>query len=135
VYQFAGFFAKPSIDPPKTLPSGAVWRSISVPFDGVGVRIPALLGESPEPSEVHRLLEQLGLDVGSDWLYLTYDCWGGQVDYVYGFGMRGGQAFGPQVADDSQAQAVYIDLMGEFGVLPADAIQFPAFVRGFWGES
>jgi hypothetical protein len=135
VYQFAGFFAKPVIDLPEILPEGAVWRTISIPFQGVGVRLAALLGESPEPRRVNGLLEQLGLQDSIDWLYLTYVCWGGQLDYVYGLGVRGGQAIGPiEESDEARVDDAYLELMGQFGVEPADARRFPPFIRGFWGE-
>jgi len=135
VYRFAGFFAKPVVDTPKTLPEGAVWRTISVPFKGVGIRLPALIGETPEPAKVKRLLAQLGLQAAMDWLYLTYDCWGGQIDYVYGLGVRGGEAISPvEENDDSKVETAYVALMGDFGVQPADAKRFAPFIRGFWGE-
>jgi hypothetical protein len=135
MYQFDGFFAKPVIDRPITLPEGAVWRSITAPFVGVGVRLPALLGQSPDPVEVYRVLREVGLSTVKDWLYLRYDCWAGQIDYVYGLGVRDGHGFGPAKDDGAQARAVYLELMGGFGVQPADALAFPPFVRGFWGES
>jgi hypothetical protein len=136
VYRFAGFFAKPWIDRPTSLPEGAVWRSVSVPFAGVGVRLPALIGQSPDPAEVERLLRQVGLHAATDWLYLTYDCWAGRIDYVYGLGVRSGHAFGPaKESDVSKVRAAYLELMGEFGVQPADALAFPPFVRGFWGDA
>src|SRR4051794_11708705 len=82
VYRFAGFFAKPPLDPPACLPEAAVGRSVSVPFAGVGVRLPALIGGSPDPSEVGRLLRQVGLHAAPDWLDIAYDCWGGRIDQV-----------------------------------------------------
>jgi hypothetical protein len=136
MYRFAGFFAKPLIDRPARLPEEAVWRTISVPFEGIGVRLPALIGESPSPSEVNRLLQEVGLHAAMDWLYITYDCWAGRIDSVYGLGVRSGQFFGPvKESDISQVKAVYLALMREFGVQPDDALRFPPFVRGFWGET
>jgi hypothetical protein len=136
VYRFAGFFAKPSIGRPTSLPEGAVWRSIAVPFLGVGVRLPDLLGQSPDPAEVEYLLRQVGLNTATDWLYLIFDCWAGRIDSVYGLGARGGHAFGPTKESDlRQVRSAYLELMGEFGVRPADALAFPPFVRGFWGDA
>jgi hypothetical protein len=136
VYRFAGFFAKPLIDQPASLPEDAVWRSISLPFTGVGVRLPALIGESPAPSEVRCLLQQVGLHAATDWLYITYDCWAGRIDYVYGLGVRSDHTFGPvKEADISKVKTAYVELPGEFGVQPDDAIQFAPFERGYWGNA
>jgi hypothetical protein len=134
-YQFAGFFAKPAIDRPDYLPEGAVWRSISVPFEGVGVRLPAMIGQSPDPRKVGRLLREVGLQTASDWLYIDYCTWAGRIDCVYGLGVTAGRAFGPlyESAID-RTKETYLELMGEFGVEPADAMRFPPFERGFWGE-
>jgi len=136
VYRFAGFFAKPTIDRPLSLPDEAVWRTISAPFTGVGVRLPSLIGTSPNPDEVARLLQEVGLQSATDWLYLRYDCWAGRIDCVYELGSASGRAFGPvEELDVNKAKAVYLTLMGEFGVQPADALKFPPFVRGFWGDA
>ncbi len=135
VYRFAGFFAKPLIDRPADLPDGTVWRTISFPFVGVGVRLPSLIGESPVPVKVEELLRKVGLHTAKVWLYLTYDCWAGRIDYVYGLGASDGRGFGP--IDESaanKAQAAYLSIMGEFGITPTDALDFQPFVRDFWGE-
>jgi hypothetical protein len=135
-YQFAGFFAKPPIDRQGNLPEGAVWRHIAEPFLGVGVRLPALIGERPAIADVQRLLRQLGLHRATDWLYVTYDCFGGDLDFVYGVGVRGGHHFGPlDESDWSKVEGVYLGLMGEFGVEPNDALRFAPFRRGFWGNA
>lgn len=133
-YQFAGLFSK--FWPGGVLESapGVVWKVIDTPFAGVGVRLAALLGESPPPGEVEALRERYGLGQVKDWLYLSYDCWGGRIDFVYGLGSRGGRRFGP-VEDSAMetVEAAYLGLMAEFGVSAADAENFPPFRRGFWG--
>ena len=135
MYQFAGFFAKPPIEPPATLPSGVVWRAISAPFAGIGVRVSSLIGQSPQRDEVEILARKLSLLSALEVLYLTYDCWGGGIDYVYGLGVREDTAFGPvEESDVTKTKQVYLTLMNEFGVSPDDALRFPPFVRGFWGE-
>ncbi len=136
MYRFAGFFAKTSIEQPDALPEGAVWRSISAPFVGVGVRLPAMIGESPDPADVDCLLREVGFNTTYDWLYLDYCTWAGRINYVYGLGVAGGRAYGPvSEADVNKAQTAYLTLMSEFGVQSADALGFPPFVRGFWGET
>jgi hypothetical protein len=136
VYRFAGFFAKPIIARPESLPGGVAWRCIAVPFEGVGVRVAALIGQSPELTEVNRVRTQVGLQDATNWLYLTYDCWAGRVEYVYGLGSRSGVPFGPvKESDISRVPAAYVAVMGSFGVQPADALRFPPFVGGFWGEA
>lgn len=134
-YQFAGFFATAVIPKPDALPSGAVWREVESPFVGVGVRLPAFLGETPAQAELETLARQLGVDLVDRWLYLTYTCWGGRIDFVYGFGCFGGVPFGP-VEEDAlhEVETAYIRLMAQFGVSAEDAIHFKPFERGYWGE-
>ena len=135
MYRFTGFFARPVIERPATLPAGAVWREVTAPFAGVGVRLPGLAGKEPEPDEVRRLLSEVGLGAAADWLFIDYVTWAGPIDSVYGLGSSGGRAFGPvgESARDT-TRAAYLELMGALGVAEADAINFPPFVRGFWGE-
>lgn len=124
----------PMQPPPSVLPIEATWREIASPFSGVGVRLPQLLGGAPAPTEVEVLRQQLGLDNAERWLYLTYDCWAGNIDYVYGLGARQGVPFGPMEEDDlEKVDAVYTKLMAEFGMTAADAYSFKPFVRGYWG--
>lgn len=133
-YWFSGFFATPPVEPSTDLPEWAVWRGVTSPFVGVGVRIADLQGKTPSAEEVHSLARQLGIG-HADWIYLTYTCWAGRVDFVYGLGVRGGQPFGPVEEDRlSHTRDSYVGLMGEFGVSPGDAMGFPPFERGFWGE-
>jgi hypothetical protein len=135
-YQFAGFFASSALPRPDSLPPGAVWREIASPFVGVGIRLPALLGKTPARAEVEALARQLGVDAADRWLYLTYDCWGGRIDCIYGLGARGGSPFGPVGEDALDAvEATYTRLMAQFGVPAGDALQFAPFPRGFWGET
>jgi hypothetical protein len=54
---------------------------------------------------------------------------------VYGVGASGGREFGPVSGSDfDKARAAYLELMGAFGIAPADALDFPPLTRGFWGE-
>ncbi len=134
-YQFAGFFARPIISRPPELPGGSVWRDISVPFDGVGLLIPDLIGESPPAADVVDLAKQFGLHSADTWLYLTYDCWGGHIDFVYGLSMRGDALYGPvENSDWEGVEATYTTLMERLGVAAKDALSFAPFSRGFWGE-
>lgn len=134
-YRFTGFLAQPRVDRPAELPDGAAWREISAPFTGVGISLPMQTGNPPGPDEARLLLAEVGLDGATDWLFIDYATWGGVIDCVYGLGWSGGRAFGP--VDESARDAVepaYLELMRAFGVAPADALSFPPFVRGFWGE-
>jgi hypothetical protein len=136
VYEFTGFFAKPAVPRPESLPPGAVWRDVAAPFAGVGVRLPAsddrlLLA----PSDAEPFIRQLGLDAADCWVYLTYVCWGGKLDFVYGFGSCSGMLFGPIKEDDQDAvDAAYTGLMERFGVCAEGALNFDPFRRGYWGE-
>ena len=134
-YWFAGFFVRPTLERPAVLPGTVVWREIVAPFVGVGVRLPGLTQDKPGPDEAWRLLAEVGLGGSTDWLYLNYVTWAGRIDSVYGLGAASGREFGP--ASESgvdKARAAYLGLMGWFGVAPADALRFPPFARGFWGE-
>ena len=134
MYRFIGFFARPVIDRPATLPSGVVWREITAPFTGVGVRSPGLANHEPGPDEARQLLAEVGLGRAADWLFIKYVTWAGRIESVYGLGSSGNRAFGPGGSDDDTSQPTYLELMGAFGVSEADALNFPPFVRRFWGE-
>jgi hypothetical protein len=137
VYEFTGFFARPGISRPMALPPGAVWREITSPFVGVGVRLPDS-NDEPEllaPPDVEALARQLGLEAADCWVYLTYVCWGGDIDFVYGLGSHRGRRFGPVKEDEHGAvEAAYTGLMEQFGVPAEVALQFEPFRRGYWGE-
>ncbi|WP_165250400.1 hypothetical protein [Paludisphaera soli] len=133
-YQFAGFFARPAVPKPADPPPDAVWRDVASPFVGVGVLLPEWIGRTPAPGRVRALARRLGLDAAEGWLDLTYSCWGGDVDFVYGLGVRAGEAFGPiEVKEIGRAEAAYLDLMGRFGISAEDALRFEPFTRGYWG--
>jgi hypothetical protein len=135
-YWFAGFFARPVVPRPEALPQGAVWREITTPFVGVGVRLPALLGKVPPPADVQTLARELGLLAADRWIYLTYTCWAGQIDVVYGLGSRGGVPFGPVKESARQTvKAAYTSLMEQFGIPAETALRFEPFTRGYWGDT
>ncbi len=136
MYRFAGFFAHPSISQPTTLPMGAVWRNISKPFDGIGVFLPDLLQKRPDVAEIASIARDLGIRDVHRWLYLTYTCWGGRIDSVYGLAHVNLDLIGPVDEDaDDRVQAAYLDLMQAFGVSAVDAINFEPFRRGYWGDT
>jgi hypothetical protein len=134
-YRFTGFFARPALAAPTSLQARAVWREITTPFVGVGVRVTGLANDEPAPDEAQRLLAEVGLSNATDWLYLHYCTWAGQIESVYGMGMIAGQLFGP-IRDDSRNGTLqaFLQFMASFGITPADALNFTPFVRGFWGE-
>lgn len=134
-YRFAGFFARPLLERPTVLPDTAVWREITTPFIGVGVRLLGLADAKPGRDEARKLLADVGLGGADDWLYLSYVTWAGRIDNVYGLGASDGREFGPvSESDGDTVRTAYLGLMGEFGVAPADALNFPPFARNFWNE-
>jgi hypothetical protein len=136
MYRFAGFFASPPISPPADLPTGAVWRRISKPFDGIGVFLPDLRQKRPEVTEIESIARALGIWDVDRWLYLTYTCLGGRIDSVYGLACVRLDLIGPVDEDaDDRVKAAYLDLMQAFGVPAADAINFGPFRRGYWGDT
>ena len=138
-YRFEGFFARPAVRRPATLPDGVIWRTIATPFVGVGVWLPDKddefggAEELPEPTAIQNLVTEIGLDATDCWLYLTYVCWGGEIDFVFGLGSRKGEAFGPVTeSEHEKVEAAYIALMEQFGVSADIALHFEPFVRGYW---
>ena len=94
-YQFAGFFAKPVLTAPAVLPEQAVWRVIETPFEGVGVALSSLQGAEICAEAVLALAYDLGFEAADAWLFLSYETWGGDIDFVYGLGRKGETSFGP----------------------------------------
>lgn len=137
-YEFTGYFARPVLPQPDDLPPGGVWKAIASPFVGVGVRLPSLINEDALPSEaeVRGLARRFGFHEADSWVYLTYVCWGGDIDFVYGLGSRDGVPFGPfeESAHDA-VEAAYTGLMERFGVSVDDAMRFDPFERGYWGDA
>lgn len=135
MHEFTGFFVRPQVPRTEPLPAGAVWRDITTPFVGVGVRLSRLDETLLPPSEVVELARQLGFNVAICWVYLTYVCWGGDIDFVYGLGSNCGVGFRPIKEDARDAvEASYTGLMEQFG-LPAEVVlQFEPFKRSYWGE-
>ena len=138
MYEFTGFFARPAVPQPVALPPGVVWRDITSPFVGVGVRLPDL-DDQPEllaRPDVETLALKLGLGAADCWVYLTYVCWGGDIDFVYGLGSHRGRPFGPVREDEHGAvEGAYTGLMEGIGVPPEVALEFEPFRRGYWGEA
>jgi hypothetical protein len=135
-YWFAGFFARPPVARPAALPPGACWKAIAEPFDGIGVRLPDLEGEEPPVETIEALAKQFGLGGATTWVYLTYTCWAGRVDSVYGLVRTPQEQFGPLgESDGDKVRQAYLDLMARFGVAEHDALDFPPFYRGFWGDA
>jgi hypothetical protein len=136
-YEFAGFFARPTVLRPNVLPEGAVWRTITAPFVGIGVRLPTTDDPVvlPTPADVQALARSLGVFATDRWVYLNYVCWGGDIDFVHGLGSRDGVTFGPvEESDLDKVEAAYTGLMENFGISKVDALQFEPFTRGFWGD-
>jgi hypothetical protein len=137
-YEFVGFLARPTVARPEALPEGAVWREITAPFVGVGVRLPTSddLEALPAPDDVQALARSLGVIAANRWLYLHYVCWGGDIDFVYGLGSLDGVPFGPvEESDHDKVEAAYVGLMEHLGIAEADALRFDPFTRGYWGDS
>ena len=144
MYLFAGFFAIGEIARPQRITQpDVIWRQIESPFIGVGIRTGFLLQEEPEAAYVIALAKEFNISDSDAWIYLTYTCAGG-LDSVYGMGLAAGSWFGPRASSDlfrerpwseNVVTDVYVDLMGKFGLSRKDALNFPPFVRGFWGSS
>ncbi|MCV2423665.1 hypothetical protein [Paucibacter sp. DJ2R-2] len=135
-YQFAGFLAPGSVVRPTQVPAGAVLREIQTPFVGVGVMLPNLIGKVMHEAQVFEIASSLGFDSTKNWLFLQYDCWGGQIDFAYGLGSSGGERFGPiEESALDNVQDVYVGLMAKVGIGENEALDFQPFERGFWGET
>jgi len=133
-YQFAGFLApsETEIIQSAALPPDAIARRITVPFHGVGIRMPSLVGKTPSPDEIKRLAAATGIVQARSWLYIAYSTWG-QIDSVYACGVQDSVEFGPvDDSDDETVRTTYIEIMARIGVDAPDALHFAPFVRGFW---
>jgi hypothetical protein len=134
-YQFAGFFVATQMPKPDSLPQGAKWREIASPFQGVGVLLPHLIGKVVQSDDVQSLAQVIGITGGMTWIFLQYDCWGGEIDFVFGLGVAAGVPFGPvEESTRDLVEAAYTQVMGQFGVSAKAALNFAPFGRGFWGE-
>ncbi len=134
-YQFAGFFTRPAV-PLREFPADAVAIQIGAPFLGTGIRFHSLIGKTPAVADVLDLASKIGVAAAPQWIYLTYDCWGGEIDFVYGFTSTDG-VLSPPVEDSSwdSVEATYYILMSRFGIGEESARDFAPFTRGFWGEN
>jgi hypothetical protein len=133
-YQFAGFLVPSNIQITQhsALPGEALVRQITAPFEGVGIRIPSLVGMTPTADDVTMLAARIGITHARSWLYLAYDTWG-NIDWVYALGVQDGETFGP--IDDSNLETVettFVEVMARIGVDSKNALQFTPFERGFW---
>ena len=134
-YQFAGFFIATQMPKPESFPQAATWREITSPFRGVGVRLPHLIGKVVQSDQVQSLAQEIGIREGTTWLFLQYDCWGGEIDFVFGLGVAAGVPFGPvEESARGLVEAAYTQVMGQFGVSAEAALNFVPFERRFWGE-
>lgn len=133
-YQFAGFLAPSDTEliHYSALPADAMSRRITAPFNGVGIRMPSLVGKRPSPDEIKRLAAATGIAQAPSWLYIAYATWG-RIDSVYAYGVQDAEEFGP--VDDSNEETVkatFVGIMARIGVDARDALRFAPFVRGFW---
>jgi hypothetical protein len=134
-YQFAGFFTRSTVTL-KELPMDAIANQIVTPFIGTGVKIHSLIGKTHAVSELHELARKIGVTVADQWLYLTYDCWAGEIDYVYGFTANEGVLSPPLEASSyDSVKITYLTLMSQFGISKLDALAFAPFTRGFFSDS
>ncbi len=133
-YQFAGFFVK-GFEKDKLVLSDIEFdvKSIENPFCGIAIRFPEYFGKQPELKKVCDLSVSLGFGKSAEWIFLVYDCWAGQIDYVWGFVHTSRGDLGP-FSDSSfeNVKQVYIELMAHFGISKDRSLDFPPFYRGFW---
>ena len=133
-YKFAGFLVPTEQDivSAAALPSDAIYRSITSPFVGVGIRLPALIGKAPSVAQISTLAAELGVARAPSWLYIGYETWG-RIDSVYAIGVQEGKGFGP--IDDTNietVEATFVQAMSWIGVDSQNALRFAPFQRGFW---
>jgi len=137
-YSFDGFFARPAIRRPASIPLKVNWRQIVTPFVGIGLRLPDSddgFDDRPPPAIIQNLAREFGLNNADSWIYLNYICWGGRIDSVYGLGACHGIPFGPVAeSDGDQVERAYVSLMTQFGVSADNALHFEPFIRGFWDD-
>jgi hypothetical protein len=141
-YLFKGYFIQ-GFDAEKidlhdlaVIDNDAVVKEIENPFLGVGIRIPnypVQQNENISADKIINLAERLGFSE-KKWIFLDYQCWGGNLADVMGFVHTGSGNFELLSSDNNQdANMVYKELMVHFGVAEKAAFDFPPFYRGFWG--
>ena len=135
-YRFTGFLAPglDKVEAPQKLPADAVVRAIQVPFAGVGIALPSLIDKPLTAEHVLTLAAQTGIAAADAWLFIDYETWG-RVDAVYACGSVGGDVFGPvEDTNVETVEATYVAAMARVGIREQDALDFPPFYRGFWGD-
>jgi hypothetical protein len=135
-YWFSGFFARPNVQQPHVLPARACWRTITTPFNGVGVRLPELQGERPTVAVIGALADQLELSGSNAWVYLSYTCWGGKIDSVYGVARsEDGSRIGPlDEYEWEKCQETYVARMTPLWHFGARCDQLPAVLSRVLGR-
>ena len=84
--------------------------------------------------EATKYLHSLGIS-NTDWIFLVYVTWAGQIDYVIAIGSRSGERFGPIEADGDPAEDAFFEALDAFGLPAGSGVVFAPFERGFWGVS
>lgn len=86
-------------------------------------------------SAITELATGLGINGRVPWLFMQYDTWGGELDFVFGLGVTSAGPFGPfEESARGQVEPIYINLMSQLGVGADEALEFEPFKRGYWGE-
>ena len=133
-FQFSGFFVKKRV-PRDINKHKDVEKVVAIdkPFSGVGISVPKFISKDPTQDELLALASNLGITDGLDWMFIVYECFGGQIDYLFGYQNKNSQTFGP--VQDSALDTVensYIEFMHNFGVGKNKAIKFVPFERGYF---
>ncbi|AJQ93382.1 hypothetical protein [Gynuella sunshinyii] len=108
-------------------------KSFDKPFSGIGISIPKFTSKDPELDELLALSKTLGLDESGDWAFMIYECFGGSIDYLYGYQNRKGAIYGP-ITEPSleKVEDTYVEFMHNFGVGKNKALKFEPFERGYF---
>ena len=137
-FQFSGFFVKDisiaTLD--RSVDGVEIIKEINAPFKGVGISVPKFISKDPSLKELEELASAIGLKLENEWLFMVYECFGGQIDYIFGYINDSGRSVGPiQESALTKVENIYINLMADFNVNEKEALAFEPFERGYFSGS
>lgn len=135
-YQFSGFFVKDTKpDQINSLDEIEGIKLVEKPFKGIGISVPKFKSKDPSDDELFKLANDIGLTPKMEWMFIVYECFGGQMDYLFGYINKNNETIGPvQESAWDKLESAYIEFMHSFGIGKNKALKFEPFERGFFCE-
>jgi len=133
-YQFSGFFIKRITSSEIVKVSGvSAILTIQDPFVGTGISIPEVAVNELNAGNLVQLAKNLGVKSQHEWMFIVYECFGGVLDYLYGYVHKPTAQYGPVDTSDLETlEEEYLLLMSNFGINAIQAQHFSPFERDFF---